>query len=98
MDRDEPSVLNRFLCLCLALLAAPALAADGVEAYGRLPSIEQAALSPDGTKIAFVKTTQDWRVLAVIDINEEKLVGGVRLGDAKLRSVAWADDDHLLLT
>ena len=49
-----------------------------VDAYGRLPSIEQAALSPDGTKIAFVKTTQDWRVLAIIDLNEEKLVGGVR--------------------
>src|SRR5277367_5218629 len=98
MDRDSPPVLRQFFCLWLALLAAPALAATGVDAYGRLPSIEQAALSPDGTKIAFVKTTQDWRVLAIVDINEEKLVGGVRLGEVKLRSVEWADDDHLLLT
>jgi dipeptidyl aminopeptidase/acylaminoacyl peptidase len=80
------------------LFAAPALAANGVEAYGRLPSIEQAALSPDGTRIAFVRTTQDWRLLAVVDISAEKLIGGIRLGDAKLRSVKWADDDHLLLT
>jgi pimeloyl-ACP methyl ester carboxylesterase len=98
MDRDSLPVLRQFFCLWLALLAAPALAAAGVDAYGRLPSIEQAALSPDGTKIAFVKTTEDWRVLAIVDIGEEKLVGGVRLGDAKLRSIEWADDDNLLLT
>jgi dipeptidyl aminopeptidase/acylaminoacyl peptidase len=91
-------MLRRLVCLWVALLAAPALTAAGVDVYGRLPSIEQAALSPDGTKIAFVKTTQDWRLLAIVDLNEEKLVGGVRLGEAKLRSVEWADDDHLLLT
>jgi acetyl esterase/lipase len=91
-------MLRQLLCMWLTLLAAPALGATGVDAYGRLPSIEQAALSPDGTKIAFVKTTQDWRVLAIVDISEEKLVGGVRLGEVKLRSVEWADDDHLLLT
>ncbi|MGC1520991.1 MAG: S9 family peptidase [Steroidobacteraceae bacterium] len=98
MDRDSLPVLRRFLCVWVALLAAPAPADPAVEDYGRLPSIEQAALSPDGSKIAFVKTTQDWRVLAIVDIGEEKLVGGMRLGDAKLRSIEWADDDHLLLT
>jgi hypothetical protein len=61
MDRESLSVLRQFFCLWVALLAAPALAATDVEAYGRLPSIEQAALSPDGTKIAFVKTTQDFK-------------------------------------
>jgi dipeptidyl aminopeptidase/acylaminoacyl peptidase len=91
-------VLRRLVCLWVALFAAPPLTAAGVDDYGRLPSIEQAALSPDGTKIAFVKTTQDWRVLAIVDLSERKFVGGVRLGEAKLRSVEWADDDHLLLT
>ena len=91
-------MLRRFFCLWIALLSAPAPAAAGLDAYGRLPSIEQAALSPDGTRIAFVKTTQDWRVLAIVDVSEKKFVGGVRLGDVKLRSVDWADDDHLLLT
>jgi dipeptidyl aminopeptidase/acylaminoacyl peptidase len=91
-------MLRRLVCLCVAVLAPPVLTAASVDAYGRLPSIEQAALSPDGTRIAFVKTTQDWRLLVIVDISEEKLVGGVRLGDVKLRSVEWADDDHLLLT
>ena len=79
MDRDSLSVLRLFFCVCVVLLAPPALAAPGLEAYGRLPSIEQAVISPDGTKIAFVNTTQDWRILAVVDISEEKMVGGVQL-------------------
>jgi dipeptidyl aminopeptidase/acylaminoacyl peptidase len=99
MDRDTLSLLRRFLRLWAVLLAAPAASAVPVlDAYGSLPSIEQATLSPDGSKIAFVKTTQDWRVLVVLDVGEEKIVGGIRVGDVKLRSVEWADDDHLLLT
>lgn len=97
MDRNQ-HVACRLSCLWLALLGAPAPAAVAVDAYGRLPSIEQAALSPDGSKIAFVQTTQDVRLLAIVDVNEDKLLGGVRVGDTRLRSVEWADDDHLLLT
>ena len=81
-----------------ALAAAPAPAATPAEIYGRLPAIEQAALSPDGSRIAFIRTTQDWRALAVFDFRTSKLVGGVRLGDAKIRSVQWADDEDLLVT
>ncbi len=97
MDRDQFSVICRFSFPWLALLAVSAAAAT-VDAYGRLPSIEQAALSPDGSKIAFVRTTQDLRVLAVVDVNEEKFVAGLRVGDVKVRSVEWADDDNLLVT
>jgi dipeptidyl aminopeptidase/acylaminoacyl peptidase len=97
MDLDSLSVPRLFFCFCAAMLSLPAQAAPGVEAYGRLPSIEQASISPDGTKIAFVKTTKEARWLAIIDINEEKVVGGGLLGDTKLRWVEWADDGHLLL-
>lgn len=79
-------------------MSAAAGAAVSIEAYGRLPSIEQASLSPDGSKVAFVRTTQDLRVLAIVDLNEEKLVAGLGLGDTKIRAVEWADDDHLLVT
>lgn len=98
MDRNQPLAVCRLFCLLLALPVTSVPAAVTVDAYGRLPSIEQAALSPDGTKIAFVQTTQDWRVLAIVDVREEKLIDGIRMGDVKLRSVDWADDDHLLLT
>jgi fermentation-respiration switch protein FrsA (DUF1100 family) len=74
------------------VLAAP------IDVYGRLPSIEQAALSPDGSMIAYIQTTQDWRVLAIVDIDSTKVVGLARVGEARVRSVDWADDEHLLLT
>lgn len=80
------------------LLASASHAAPPIEAYGRLPSIEQASLSPDGSKIAFIQTTQDWRLLAVADVNDAKLIDGLRVGDQKVRSVEWADEEHLLIT
>lgn len=86
MDRRQFSGMCRFSCLALALLAMSATAA-ALDAYGRLPSTEQAALSPDGSKISLVRTTQLCRLLAIVDINDEKLVAGLRVGDVKVRSV-----------
>jgi len=84
-----------FGCL-LALQAADAAAP--LEAYGRLPSLEDAALSPDGAWIAFVRTVQEQRLIVIYSLKEHHFLGGIRVGDQKLRSVAWADDTQLLLT
>jgi hypothetical protein len=54
-------MLTRIAFVGLAILAVPARAAPPIHAYGRLPSIEDAALSPDGTKVAYVRTTQEDR-------------------------------------
>jgi dipeptidyl aminopeptidase/acylaminoacyl peptidase len=91
-------MLGRISCLGLALLAVPALAAPDLDAFGSLPTIEQASISPDGGKIAFIKTTQDFRALAVIDLHEEHLIAAAQVGDTKIRSVEWADEGHVLLT
>jgi dipeptidyl aminopeptidase/acylaminoacyl peptidase len=84
--------------MLFALLAASAKAAAPLEAYGRLPSIEQATLSPDGTKVAFIQTTQDTRMLAIYDLVEMKTHSITKLGEQPVRSVEWADDTHLLMT
>jgi len=87
--------LTLFIWVCLWACRVPAVP---LEAYGRLPSIEQASLSPDGTKVALVHTALDSRVLSIIEIDEEKLLAVLRLGDSKVPSIEWADDDHLLVT
>jgi dipeptidyl aminopeptidase/acylaminoacyl peptidase len=92
------SRLSAVWLFLLAFLAFPAAAAAPVEAYGRLPSIEQAALSPGGSKIAFIQTTADWHVLAIYDLSQSKMIDAMRVGDQKIRAIEWADDDHLLLT
>lgn len=99
-------MLARAMSKCRALwtvasLVALSLPISGsaapLEAYGRLPSLEDVSLSPDGSRIAFVKTTQNTRLIEVASLADRKLLGGLRVGDQKLREVSWADDNHLLI-
>jgi dipeptidyl aminopeptidase/acylaminoacyl peptidase len=69
-----------------------------LEVYGRLPSVEDVALSPSGTRIALVRTTANDRVLFLLSLDNHKLLGKpLRLGSVKLRSIQWADDSHLMI-
>ena len=77
---------------------AVAAEAVPVAAFGRLPTLEDVAISPDGTKIAFVRTSGDSRNLVVVPLSDPKILGGVRVGDAKLRNVEWIDDDNIVAT
>jgi dipeptidyl aminopeptidase/acylaminoacyl peptidase len=72
--------------------------ASPLEAFGRLPTLEDVVISPDGTKIAFVRTRSDSRSLVVAPLTKTEVLGGVRIGDTKLREVKWIDDDNLLAT
>jgi dienelactone hydrolase len=87
-------------CTLIFTLGARSAGADAVplEAFGRLPTLENVIISPDGTKIAFVKTRGDSRSLIVAPLSEHEILGGVRVGDTKLRHVEWIDDDNLLGT
>jgi dipeptidyl aminopeptidase/acylaminoacyl peptidase len=77
-----------------------AAAADAIPlaAFGRLPSLEDAAISPDGTKLAFVRTKGESRSLLVIPLGKREVLGEVLLGNTKLRDVAWIDDDNVVAT
>jgi dipeptidyl aminopeptidase/acylaminoacyl peptidase len=80
-----------------ACLAAPCAGAP-LEAYGRLPSIEQIAISPDGARIASVVTDGEQRNVAIESLPDLTLVGGLRAGAGKVRDVRWAGPGHLLVT
>src|SRR6266853_862130 len=87
--------------LAISLLGALAFTsttpAAPLEVYGRLPRLEDVALSPDGTHIAFVKTEGNTRVVAVMSVADLSMLRGVRVTDTKLRGIRWADNDHLLI-
>jgi dipeptidyl aminopeptidase/acylaminoacyl peptidase len=88
--------------LGIALASHLTIAADAgspsLDAFGRLPTLEDVAISPDGTKLAFVRTKEDHRNLVVAPLDGGKIFGGLRVGDTKLRSVEWVDDDNVLAT
>jgi dienelactone hydrolase len=69
-----------------------------LEVFGNLPSIEDMALSPDATKIAYARTTGTQRSVLVRKLDEAQPLAAFRVGDTKLRSVQWVDERHLLLT
>jgi esterase/lipase len=86
------------LLIGCALATAPgARAAQPLEVYGRLPRLENLALSPDGARIAFAKTEGNDRTIAVMSIATHSMLSGVRVGNQKLRELMWADNDRLLI-
>jgi dipeptidyl aminopeptidase/acylaminoacyl peptidase len=88
----------RVAASCSALLMLPMVVhATPLEVYGRLPGLEEVSLSPEGSRIAFVTTTQNMRVIRIVSLADRKSLGGVRVGEAKLRAVSWADENHLLI-
>jgi dipeptidyl aminopeptidase/acylaminoacyl peptidase len=79
------------LCMSIAAVAAP------LEAYGHLPSIEKASISPDGQKLGVIWTNGEERRIAIKDLTTGKIeVLGV--GRAKVRDLDWAGPGHLLIT
>jgi hypothetical protein len=87
----------RLLVGCLLAAAPCAHAAVSLEVYGRLPRLEHIALSPDGTRVAFVRTDGDERVLAIMALATGQVVARLRAGNEKLRGIEWADDAHVLI-
>jgi len=82
----------------LALAGAPLRADPGsLEVYGRLPGLENVALSPDGSRLAFIRTDADTRLLIVFSISDRKALHVFRLREAKVRILTWADDDNLMI-
>ena len=90
-----------------ALLSAPATAAvtltpgeqQALSAYGQLPAFDEVAISPDGSRLAYTGTLGDTpHVLVKNFADGRKLVDFTPAAGQKLRSINWADDQHILVT
>ena len=80
-----------------ALAGAAALAAP-LEAYGRLPTGENIAISPDGARLAFVSNVDGKRAVIIKTVETNQVLGVLPVGIDKLRDLEWGDADHLLIT
>ena len=67
-----------------------------IASYGRLPAIEDADLSPDGSRTALVRTTDGVREVVALDSNDRVLIR-VPIGDQKFSGVQWAGNDFLIV-
>lgn len=84
--------------LMAAFCTAGAIAsAAPLEAYGRLPSIEEAGISPSGNSVAIIVTDGEKRTLVVRDLASNVVTLRGYLGDHKIRNIEWAGEKHLVV-
>jgi dienelactone hydrolase len=96
MQARIPLVLTAIIAI--APFAHAGDSQTALDVYGRLPSVEDMAMSPDGSKFAYVRTSGDQRSILIRQLGEAKPLGAFRVGYTKLRAVRWMDDDNLLIT
>ncbi len=77
-----------------AQAAAPV--APPLSVYGKLPAIENVALSPDGKRVAMIMSKAGERIIYDYDLSTQKAAAAVVEGD-KLRELMWADNSHILI-
>ncbi|MDP1739030.1 MAG: S9 family peptidase [Caulobacter sp.] len=69
-----------------------------LEAYGRLPLIEEARISPDGAMIAYAVTDGENRTILIRRLADGLVLARIAAGDHKLRDISWAGSAHLIYT
>jgi len=87
----------RWLLAPVLLAAAVASSSAPLEVYGQLPSIEQVSLSPNGTRMASIRANAGERVIEILSLTDYKVLATLRIGEAKVRSVDFANEDNVLI-
>lgn len=89
--------------ITLPLITLPSTAASAqmpppppVEAYGALPSVEDAVISPNGTYTALLVTRGSERAVTILDAVGKPFKQLV-VGDAKVRSIEWVGEEAILV-
>jgi dipeptidyl aminopeptidase/acylaminoacyl peptidase len=92
------SLKNWAAAVAAALLFAGAPRAAPLEAYGQLPTLSDIKLSPDGQKIAYVRSINAKRLIVIQALGIKAPVALLNVTGQKLRGLQWADNTHLLYT
>lgn len=78
--------------------AVPGSAAVPLAAFGHLPTVDQIALSPDGTKVALIVGGDNGRQLQVRAVAGHAMLKVATVSRTKIRALQWAGGNHLLIT
>jgi dipeptidyl aminopeptidase/acylaminoacyl peptidase len=93
--------LGLLACLAIASAAAAQTAPQPttpvpVEAFGRLPAVADAAISPDGSKVAMAVNQGSASAVVVFDLNSHQRVFAASVpANSQLRTIGWADDHYV---
>jgi dipeptidyl aminopeptidase/acylaminoacyl peptidase len=89
----------RVIVLLGTIFATPAAAAPPAEAFGILPDVYDAAISPDGTQIAMIMNFRGEYGVRVLTLGAEgEKLRAILLGEGvKPNWVKWANEDRVLV-
>jgi dipeptidyl aminopeptidase/acylaminoacyl peptidase len=76
---------------------AAAASAAPLEAFGKLPVMDDVTISPDGTKVAFIQPVNGKQAVVVDQLNPASVIASLSPTDQKVRKLIWADPTHLLV-
>ena len=82
-----------------AMAQAPAGGANApppLSAYSKLAAVDDVAISPDGSRIAFVSSKDDERLVVDYEIATKKM-SAAAISGVKYRDVMWADNSHVVV-
>lgn len=91
------SAVLALLGLAMVFVGPAQAAPPPVSAFSRLPAVQQAAISPDGKRIAILGGQPDKRIIALSPLDGSPPTI-IELGDADIKAIRWATNDHLLAT
>lgn len=77
--------------------AGSAHAAPSLADYGRLPTLSEVEISPDGSKLAVLGGDADHREIQICDAATRKATFQQDMGPVKVRYLKWAGPNHLLI-
>lgn len=96
------TVLGGLTAFIGCVSALKAFASDTAEAppdlslFGKLPNIESVSLSPDGNHVGLIKRIKDKTVVVDYDLEQQDFRFR-EVSGAKVRSLSWVDNEHLLV-
>jgi len=101
MRRGKLAVAHAVLAASIAFgidIDLAAANAAPIEAYGAYPTLEQVVISPNGERLAYATGNEAARVVIVLSLADLKVLTTIKIGTNKLRGIAWADNDRVLVS
>lgn len=95
MRRLIAAAIAAVSCL-LVPIAAAAQEPLPIEEYGKLPDVEDVAISPSGDRIAVLMTIGGKRLIAGIE-DKDTVIGRFGVDDLKVRYLEWVGEDRLMM-
>jgi dienelactone hydrolase len=93
----HPQAIGPAILLWTLWLFAAQGQAASLEDYGSDPSLAAVAISPDGSRLAYVRTDGAEHVVAVVSLRDRQSLAAFKLGSQRLRFIRWADTNRLMI-